>query len=88
MLGWPFNLTIPSGAKASSGRSGERRALTNQIRLKLHGLNPDAVYVLTNLDTAKETKVSGRELSEKGLSVVLTDQPGSAVIAYKTVSGK
>jgi alpha-galactosidase len=53
------------------------------IRLKLQGLKPDAVYVLTNLDTAEKTELPGRELLEKGLPIVLKDQPGTAVITYK-----
>ena len=44
------------------------------------GLNPDAVYVLTNFDVAGATEMSGRELLEKGISVVMKDQPGSTVI--------
>jgi alpha-galactosidase len=53
------------------------------IRAKLHGLNPDANYELTNLDTAEKTDVPGRELLEKGLSITIKDQPGTAVIVYR-----
>ncbi len=53
------------------------------IRLKLRGLNPDATYRFTNLDTAEKTELSGRELLDKGLSVVIKDRPGTAVIIYK-----
>ena len=53
------------------------------IRVKLRGLNPDAVYALTNFDVAGTTEMSGLELLEKGISVVMKDQPGSTVIVYK-----
>jgi alpha-galactosidase len=51
--------------------------------LKLSGLEPDAVYSLTNLDVPWSTDVSGRELLEKGLSITIQDQPGAVVITYK-----
>jgi alpha-galactosidase len=53
------------------------------LQVQLHGVEPNAVYTLTNLDVAGATEVSGRELLEKGISLVLKDQPGSAVIIYK-----
>jgi alpha-galactosidase len=52
------------------------------IRVKLQGLDPDAVYALTNLDVPGTTEIAGRELIEKGLTIILKDQPGTAVIVY------
>ena len=51
--------------------------------LRLHALQPDATYEVTNLDghTPKETR--GRELMEAGLRVDITDVPGSGVIVYR-----
>jgi hypothetical protein len=46
-------------------------------------LDAGAEYVLTNLDTAQSQTLSGRELLDKGLAVVIAGQPGSAVIVYK-----
>lgn len=54
------------------------------IRVKLQGLEPDAVYELTNLDIPGTVEMSGRELLEKGLSIAISDRPGTAVIVYKT----
>ena len=53
------------------------------ICVRLHGLEPDAVYTLTNLDVAGATEATGRELLEQGISVVMKDQPGSTVITYR-----
>jgi alpha-galactosidase len=53
------------------------------IRVKLHGLEPGAVYTLTNLDVPGATEISGRELLEKGLSIGMNAQPSSTVIIYK-----
>ena len=40
------------------------------IRVKLQGLDPAAVYTLTNVDVDGATEVAGRELMEKGLHIV------------------
>jgi alpha-galactosidase len=56
---------------------------SESVRVKLHELVPDATYSLTNLDTPGITEASGRELMEKGLSVAIQEQPGSAVITYQ-----
>ena len=53
------------------------------IRVKLHDLEPNAVYMLTNIDVVGPTETTGHELLEKGLLVFIKDAPGSAVIAYK-----
>jgi alpha-galactosidase len=55
-------------------------------RFKLRGLEPDAVYVLTNLDVAGTTEMTGRELLERGLPVVLKERPSAAIITYKKKS--
>jgi hypothetical protein len=51
--------------------------------LTLKGLEPSAVYTLTNFDVAGTTEMSGRQLAEQGLTIAIKDQPGSAVIAYR-----
>ena len=52
------------------------------LRIKLHGLGPDAVYALTNFDVAGATRATGRELMDVGLSVTITNQPAAVVITY------
>ncbi len=51
--------------------------------VKLQGLEPDAVYTLTNADIAGITEMTGRALMDTGLSITIKDQPGSALITYK-----
>jgi alpha-galactosidase len=53
------------------------------IRCKLHGLEPDAVYTLHNLDLAGTTEMTGRELTESGLPITIKDSPAAAIITYK-----
>ena len=61
-------------------------SICESARLKLRGLDPNAVYVLTNLDVAGATEMTGRELLDNGLSVVIKDKPGAAIITYKKKS--
>ena len=54
-------------------------------QFKLSGLDPAGRYELNNLDTPQKTVVTGRELMEKGLQVIIKDQPGAVIIVYKKV---
>jgi alpha-galactosidase len=54
--------------------------------LKLHALDPNAMYEVKDWDTEKLQEFSGKELIEKGLSVTIPDQPGAVVITYKKKS--
>ena len=50
---------------------------------RLHGLEPETVYELTNADAAGTTEMTGRELLEKGLPITVKNQPGAAIVTYK-----
>jgi alpha-galactosidase len=52
-------------------------------RFHLRGLDPDAQYTLTDLDTGAARHESGRELVEKGLLVTVPTRPTAVVILYK-----
>ena len=84
-LGWPGSSTVPSRAKAwcrpSAAQGGD-----GSLRLKLHGLQPDAVYSVTTFDTVGAAELTGRELQEGGLPVAIKDRPGTAVITYRKKS--
>lgn len=58
-----------------------RRAdsIYESARLKLRGLEPEAVYEVTDLDSRETTPVSGRALTEDGLPVKVA-APASAVV--------
>ncbi|MBP6506228.1 MAG: alpha-galactosidase [Opitutaceae bacterium] len=53
------------------------------VWLKLRGLDRSGVYLVANLDEPGTTELTGQELSETGLRVVIKDQPGAAVITYQ-----
>jgi alpha-galactosidase len=52
-------------------------------RFVLHGLDPNASYRVTNLDTRQQTDYSGGVLTKDGLEVAIQGKPGSALLAYE-----
>ena len=58
----------------------------DSIRVTLRGLDPSAIYVMSNLDVADATETTGRELCESGILIALKDRPGSAIMTYKKKS--
>jgi len=53
------------------------------LRVKLSGLDPNAVYTLSNFDVAGTTEMTGRELLQTGLLIAIKDRRDSAVITYR-----
>jgi alpha-galactosidase len=53
------------------------------VRYRLRGLEPDAIYTLVDFDAPATTEMSGRELMESGLPVVIQDRPGASIITYQ-----
>lgn len=56
-----------------------REALTADAR-------PDATYELTDADTGRKRRVAGRELTEKGLPVVMKTAPAGRLVFYKRMT--
>ena len=54
-------------------------------RFQLRGLEPGARYALTDLDAAGSKVLTGRELMDEGLPVVIKAKPGAVVITYQRV---
>jgi alpha-galactosidase len=52
-------------------------------RFKLHGLEPDADYIVTDRDSKRETTKSGRNLMDEGVVVELLIPNSAAVLTYK-----
>ncbi len=55
----------------------------DSAKLRLRGLDPSAVYTLADCDNPGTTEMTGRELMESGLPVVLKNRPAAAIITYK-----
>jgi len=80
-IGWQFDR--PDLGEGVVQMFRRERSLYESARVKLNGLDPAAHYQVTHLDTHASAEMTGKELMEKGLRIVLEDQPGSAVITYK-----
>jgi len=49
----------------------------------LKGLDEKTQYEFINFDTQKPAILTGKEVTEKGLNIEISDKPGSAIISYK-----
>ena len=58
-------------------------SIYRQAELKLHGLDADKDYALTDLDTGATTLTKGRELMEQGITIEIARKPGAALLIYK-----
>jgi alpha-galactosidase len=53
-------------------------------QFKLHGLDKNAKYLVTDLDHTDQSKtMTGEELMKSGVSIEIPNQPGAALITYK-----
>ena len=57
----------------------------DSARFKLHGLDPDAQYVIKDLDLSEAVKYRGGELLQFGLPVSIHTQPAARVFRYQRV---
>ncbi len=55
------------------------------LRLKLHGLEPEAQYEVRSFDGKTATVASGKSLLDEGLPVSLAGKPAAAVIRYQRI---
>jgi alpha-galactosidase len=53
--------------------------------LRLRGLDPAAMYEISNVDQGTPRTVSGAELMQQGLQIEIPEKPGAAVIFYRKV---
>jgi len=79
-MAWQFDL--PEKGEGMVQVFRRDKSVYESARFKLVGLDPGAHYAVTNLDSGERKTISGRELTEKGLTVSVPDQPGDAVITY------
>jgi len=80
-MAWQFNRPEVGRGMVQAFRHAE--SPYESVRVKLQGLDKDAVYTVTNLDFPGTTEMTGRQLCEKGLLITIKDQRGSALITYK-----
>jgi len=52
--------------------------------LRLGGLDPAGLYEVADIDAGTSRKITGKELTTRGLSVEIKHSPGAVVITYRT----
>jgi alpha-galactosidase len=80
-IGWQFDRSEEGEGMIQMFRRAE--SPYESARVKLRGLDADAVYAFTNVDMPGTTEISGREVMEKGIQIPIEKRPGAAVILYK-----
>ncbi|MCR4412353.1 MAG: alpha-galactosidase [Thermoguttaceae bacterium] len=80
-IAWQFDRPEAGDGVVQAFRRPQCAERTGRYRLR--GLDAQASYDVTNLDSAQTQTFAGRELLERGLDVVIAEQPGSAVMVYK-----
>ena len=77
-IAWQFNRPEQGDGMIQAFRRDENPS--EALQAKLQGLEPEAVYSITNLDDDSVMDIAGRELTNDGLNIVIKDKPGSALI--------
>ncbi|MEI6973014.1 MAG: GH36 C-terminal domain-containing protein, partial [bacterium] len=80
-IAWQFNRPDEGDGVVQAFRRRESPFVCAAFRLR--GLDPAALYEVTNFDAEGTTQALGKDLMEKGLTVEIKDKPGAAVIVYK-----
>jgi alpha-galactosidase len=80
-IAWQFDVPEKGEGMVQAFRRAE--SVYEAARFPLRGLDPEADYVLTNLDSGDSQTRAGRELLDAGLAVPITEKPGSVVITYR-----
>jgi alpha-galactosidase len=79
-MAWQFNRSETGEGMVQAFR--REKSIFESGRLKLQGLDPAAHYDVTDLDTDRIQRATGKQLMEEGLLVAIGDLPGSALLAY------
>lgn len=80
-MAWQFNCPDTGEGVVQAFRRPESPYTSVELRLK--GLEPEAVYTVSDLDLSTTHRAAGSRLMQEGLAVAIKDQPGSAVFLYK-----
>ena len=80
-IAWQFDRPERGEGVVQVFRRGQ--CAETSMQYPLRGLEPDAIYVLTNFDIDGVTEIRGRKLMGKGLSVAIDTRPGAAIVTYK-----
>lgn len=80
-MAWQFNRPEVGEGIVQAFRRVD--CMEKSSRFKLRGLDPDARYILSDLDAGKPRETTGRELMEQGLTISLGNRPAASVVLYR-----
>jgi alpha-galactosidase len=84
-IAWQFDVPETGEGMVQAFRRLDSSYLACQY--KLRGLISEAKYEAYDIDKPEvKTTITGQELMEKGLKVIIDEQPGAVIILYKKVS--
>ena len=83
-VAWQFDRTDLGQGMVQAFRRPDSRC--ESARFKLNGLDASAIYKITNLDVPDyNEEISGRELTDEGLSVAIKGRPGALILLYSRI---
>ena len=80
-MAWQFDSPGKSEGMVQAFRRPDSPFETARFRLR--GLDAKRTYAIRNADSSEAIRMSGAELLERGLPVVLKDCPGAALLSYR-----
>ena len=85
-IAWQFNRAGQGdGVVQAFFREENNNEAEPERNLRLRGLDPAAMYEVTDLDTSTPSRISGSRLMQEGLQVKFLTKPGAAVVIYKRI---
>ena len=80
-MAWQFN--VPDKGRGFLQAFRRENSATTAARLALHGLDANATYKVTNMDSQATETHSGQELMSAGLAVAMPEKGSAQVILYE-----
>jgi len=80
-LAWQFDLPDTGEGVVQAYRRTD--CPDDSLVVKLRGLDPEATYVVKDVDAPEAREVPGAELIAEGLTVTIPTQPGAAIVTYR-----
>jgi alpha-galactosidase len=80
-LAWQFDRPDLGEGMVQAFRRG--KSPDDTATFQLQGLEPEALYQLTNPDVVGTAEMSGRELQKNGHSIAVKNRPAAVIIRYK-----
>jgi alpha-galactosidase len=82
-MGWQYNRPEQTDGLLVVFRHAMCPDASNRLRLR--GLQPEARYRLTDIDTQAAQEMTGKQLMDEGCPVMLPDRPSAKVIRYQRI---